>query len=394
MTKVLLVNVKSGTASIRIWIPHGLLTLSTYYKNKGYEVKYAADGSFPRGFQPDIICFSTVFLFNLKKELSIAAAYRKKFPRAKIRIGGVSATMRPELFQKVIPSAEVYVGMDEELEYTAPDYYLTKTDFSYGFTTKGCVRKCPWCVVPKIEGGIIYKRKEGWVNQIGHHKLFSAMDNNILATTPDHLDDVMQEVQKRDKLVEFNQAMDCRIFAKKLDYAKVFSKYPGHMYNYIFAWDSKAQDKFIEPTVELMKEHNLKSKNGSTWYVLYGFKEKTEDIWNRMKVLSNNNQAFKLMHFIDIETGKYSDRPDQDDQLLKSWISDHFLSGIARVNKRNPTEAKWLGNSFEEWKLIARAMNIFCSQRNNMSVKSKNWGDIQNIMKSLQKQTANSTLTT
>ena len=39
-------------------------------------------------------------------------------------------------------------SLPEEIEHLCPDYELYGLDYSLGFLTRGCVRKCPWCVVP------------------------------------------------------------------------------------------------------------------------------------------------------------------------------------------------------------------------------------------------------
>ncbi|MDR0970519.1 MAG: radical SAM protein, partial [Lentimicrobiaceae bacterium] len=48
------------------------------------------------------------------------------------------------------------VVLPDEIEDCIPDYDLYPKkkgkDYAYGFLTRGCIRNCSWCVVPKKEG--------------------------------------------------------------------------------------------------------------------------------------------------------------------------------------------------------------------------------------------------
>ena len=55
---------------------------------------------------------------------------------------------------------KIYDSLPEEIESTYPDYSIYPNfKAAIGFLTRGCIRKCPWCIVPKKEGG----------NQTGSH---------------------------------------------------------------------------------------------------------------------------------------------------------------------------------------------------------------------------------
>lgn len=44
--------------------------------------------------------------------------------------------------------------LPDEIEHCCPDYSLYGVDEAYGFLTRGCVNRCPWCIVPHKEGSI------------------------------------------------------------------------------------------------------------------------------------------------------------------------------------------------------------------------------------------------
>lgn len=41
-----------------------------------------------------------------------------------------------------------------EIEHICPDYSLYGVNEAYGFLTRGCPNRCPWCIVPHKEGAI------------------------------------------------------------------------------------------------------------------------------------------------------------------------------------------------------------------------------------------------
>ena len=50
---------------------------------------------------------------------------------------------------------DVSSRLPEEIESMPPDYTIyPQFDAAYGFLTRGCPNKCPWCVVPHKEGGL------------------------------------------------------------------------------------------------------------------------------------------------------------------------------------------------------------------------------------------------
>lgn len=47
-----------------------------------------------------------------------------------------------------------YGSLPREIEATLPDYSIyPQVKHAIGFLTRGCIRNCPWCIVPRKEGG-------------------------------------------------------------------------------------------------------------------------------------------------------------------------------------------------------------------------------------------------
>lgn len=93
-----------------------------------------------------------------------------------------------------------------------PDYSIYPNipkDTAYGFLTRGCPNKCPWCVVPRKEGKIRPYMDCDEIAIEGRTKLV-LMDNNILASG-DYAVQQMEKIIERGYRIDFNQALDARL---------------------------------------------------------------------------------------------------------------------------------------------------------------------------------------
>ena len=72
--------------------------------------------------------------------------------------------------------------LPEEAEHIFPDYSIYPScDYAIGFLTRGCIRSCPWCIVPKKEGTI--RAYDEWEHiKRGDSNRILFMDNNVLAS--------------------------------------------------------------------------------------------------------------------------------------------------------------------------------------------------------------------
>lgn len=97
------------------------------------------------------------------------------------------------------------------IENEQPDYSMypfVPNDTAYGFLTRGCVRNCPWCVVPKKEGMIHPYDTIDNICRGGRTKAI-LMDNNVLACK--HGLDQIERIVKDSIEVDFNQGLDARL---------------------------------------------------------------------------------------------------------------------------------------------------------------------------------------
>jgi hypothetical protein len=109
------------------------------------------------------------------------------------------------------------VKLPDEIEEMNPDYSIypqVDAHTAYGFLTRGCPNKCPWCIVPKKEGGITPYRDVDTISEGGRRHNLVLMDNNVLASSFGL--EQIKEIVDRKFHVDFNQALDARLITPEI----------------------------------------------------------------------------------------------------------------------------------------------------------------------------------
>lgn len=173
-----------------------------------------------------------------------------------------------------------------------PEIENMKPKINLGFTTRGCIRNCEFCVVPEKEGKI---RIVGDIYDLwdGKSKDIILLDNNILAL-PRHFQMICQQIKKENLRVDFNQGLDCRLLTE--EYAKILSEIRHKEYH--FAFDDVKYERSVLKAIELLKKYGI---NRSTWYVLIGFNTDFENDYYRIKLLRDNNQNVYVQRYNGIK---------------------------------------------------------------------------------------------
>lgn len=110
--------------------------------------------------------------------------------------------------------------LPEEIDRMFPDYSIyPDCDHAIGFLTRGCIRHCPWCVVPKKEGLIRPYREWTEIVRPGIRDIVF-MDNNVLAS-PFGIGQ-MEDMIGQKVRVDFNQGLDARLITTEI--AEILSK--------------------------------------------------------------------------------------------------------------------------------------------------------------------------
>jgi len=165
----------------------------------------------------DIICVNSLFTFFFDETVT-TINYAKKFLAngGNIFVGGVAATLLPKYFEEATgikpheglldKPTDLDKGDDVIIDTLPPDYsILDEIDYKYPaadayitYTTRGCIRKCPFCAVSKLEPEYkdhvkIFEQLKLTEEQFGSKRNLLLMDNNVLASKK--FDEIIDEIK-------------------------------------------------------------------------------------------------------------------------------------------------------------------------------------------------------
>jgi len=171
-----------------------------------------------------------------------------------------------------------------------PEIEAIKPRINWGFTTRGCIRNCYFCFVPKMEGKI---RVEGDIYDIwdGKSREITLMDNNILAL-PEHFKMVCSQIRKENLRVDFNQGLDHRLLTEDL-WQELQSLTFQHGVKR-FSFDDIKQEKSVRKALDLMTNNGLGDWR-SLWFLYVGERDTLETITKRMEIIHEYKQHSFVM---------------------------------------------------------------------------------------------------
>ena len=262
-----------------------LMRASTYHKQRGDAVKLGYDPLFDR---PDICYASKIFDFTPEPEY---------MPECETLKGGsgydLHARMPFEDYDRIMPDYSLY-----------PQF-----DYAIGRFTRGCPNRCPWCVVPEMDGNIVRHvadLKDFWDGQ----KVVRLLDDNIMADADEFCRDCEQLARGGVKAIW--EALDARLVTDQTAAALASVKQAKSIH---FAWDGHGQDDAVPRCIETLKRHGLKPWR-LMFYVLVGFNtDKDYDLYRIYTIRDLGANPF-VMPF---------DKSNRYQKDLARWCNNKFV---------------------------------------------------------------------
>lgn len=268
--------------------------IAGFCKSQGHDVRLICDYNelslkipfYPEDCQYDVLCLSQVFKFT-KRPKEIDFLIKNRF----IFYGGTGFLEEFNDDVKQLPN------LPEEVEHHMPDYTLydefiqkqtggdpkkIKRDFddyvsySIGFTTRGCIRHCAFCVNRELSRVLKWSPVSEFLDS--NRARIYLWDDNIMAAPAKIFKQVMEDLQATGKPFQFRQGMDIRLMTDEK--AKLFAnvKYYG---DYIFAFDHYRKDdahewKQVEQTIRGLEVWKKYVTRETKLYVLVAFDSQDE----------------------------------------------------------------------------------------------------------------------
>lgn len=218
------------------------------------------------------------------------------------------------------------------LEQISDKYVYPVSDAYFAYASRGCIRKCHFCGVPKLEG---MQREGNSISEIvrqvdaryGPKKDLTLMDNNITASP--RFKEIIAEIidlgfhkgaqLKRpgkvavNRRVDFNQGVDARILAKDEMYLREMSKIAIKPLR--IAFDHGGLRKPYETSIRWAHKYGLTELSN---YMLYNFKDTPQDLYDRMRLNISLNSELGIRIF------SFPMRFQPTNMKDRSHVGDHW----------------------------------------------------------------------
>ena len=327
--------------------PLGLMKLASYHGSFGRGDRV----TFVKGENAEVlnqawdrVYVTTLFTFEWKRTASAVdfAIRAAGGQRERVFVGGIAVSLMLEAFvdeprwagvrfikglldgppaHSLGLSAEDFeFGADDltgkPVEERVPDYgILDQVDYTYpvndayfGYASRGCVRKCSFCGVPKLEGAQremppLTNLVEGVTKRHGEKKDLVLMDNNVTASA--RYKEVIAEIRDLGftpgarltregtrpvkRRVDFNQGVDARILAKSDMFLREMSTICISPLR--IAFDHLGVKRVYEKSIRMAADNQITSLSN---YMLYNFFDTPEDLYQRMRLNIDLNEELGI----------------------------------------------------------------------------------------------------
>ena len=166
------------------------------------------------------------------------------------------------------------------------------TDYSIGFVTRGCFRKCPFCVNQKYDHVFLHSPLEEFYDP--ERKKICLLDDNILGCP--EWKNILQQLIEIKKPFKFKQGMDERLLTDEKCELLFNASYDG---DYTFAFDKISDYELIHKKLRLIRKYTKASN--IKFYVLVGFEstdaQDIENMWKRVELLMRYKCLTYIMRY-------------------------------------------------------------------------------------------------
>jgi hypothetical protein len=154
------------------------------------------------------------------------------------------------------------------------------TDYSIGFVTRGCFRKCPFCVNQKYDHVFRHSPIEEFYDP--SRKKICLLDDNVLGCP--EWKNIFNELIDLNKPFKFKQGLDERLLTDEKCELLFGSSYDG---DFTFAFDNISDYELIHRKLKLIRKYT--KATAVKFYVLVGFESTDvtdiENMWKRVALL-------------------------------------------------------------------------------------------------------------
>ena len=294
-----------------------LMKLASYHIEKGDHVELVRNVRIAKS-QPDMIYISCIFSWNKER--------CERFNHLDIPIikGG--------------SGYDTTVSLDPEIDSCDPYIDLYGKDWVVGYSHRGCIRTCDFCVVPQ-ESLRMYGRKGIQRNETTIQEMLEPhpdikrvqlLDNNFLAK-PNAIEE-MEWCSDHNIEVNFNQGLDIRLISPSVGYKRAEAlgkvKYRSTTFKspiVNFAYDHVSIKDQVVRGIEHLQKAGIDTRHKVQFYVLIGFNSTFEDDVARINHLRSLNTNPFVMMYRQPNKGFSKGTPHPLHKKLARWANRKHL---------------------------------------------------------------------
>lgn len=262
-------------------------------------------------------------LVYISKVFTDTVVPQKVLSLPNVKYGGTGffydkASPLPDDVEHSKPDYGLYADWVKEQINTAPAKKVPQvkkrlsayTDYSIGFTTRGCIRGCSFCVNKNYRKCVLHSPVEEFLDK--SRKYICLLDDNVLSCA--QWKEVFHDLQATGKRFQFKQGCDERLLTEE-KCVELFekSKWIG---DYIFAFDNIKDREIIEKNIKLIRKRKI--TGNLKFYVFCGYNHDAPETYNvdfwkndiaslfeRISILAKYGCLPYIMRFKDYEQSPF-----------------------------------------------------------------------------------------
>jgi len=373
------------------FVPIGLLKLGAYYKSLGSKVRLVRGNKSKRElryFKPTLILVTSIFTYWSKYVWDSIEYYRILFPEAEIVLGGIYATLhhKKKSFKERLKKYDVkcHIGLHSKAEEFYPDYSLLNGSVDHHVThaMRGCIRKCSFCGVWKIEPQLHYKTSEELIKEletVAKNKVIF-FDNNFLANK--HIKQILSDlanlkINSKPVRYECQSGLDGRLLENAPELAQLLKR--AHFHNVRIAWDNSLSDSpSIKKQLDYLTEAGYKPQDIFV-FMIYNYDIPYEKMLKKVEHCKKWGVQIADCRYRPLDSlkdeynpGKYRVGQTEDDYYIHrkgGWTDKKIRDFRKRVRQHNiwiryaKDKGLTYDNRMEKWSRIHTTFKYFHMDR-------------------------------
>ena len=284
------------------------MKLSAYYKNNGCNITHKVD-------YDNLDDFDKVFISKVFTDTTVP---NNILSMPNVEYGGTGfyydqAPPLPFEIEHTKPDYDFYTEwinsqISKGYNIKQFEYYLKH---SIGFTTRGCIRQCAFCVNKNYKQCNLHSSVSEFIDD--SRPYICLLDDNIFACKD--WKKVFDELNNTQKRFQFKQGMDERLLTPEK--CEVLFKKSNWIGDFTFSFDNIKDEKIIEEKLKLIREY-LPSNKAPKFYLFCGFNHDNPDkysnefwqhdiirLFERIKILFKYSCIPYVMRYKDYELSPF-----------------------------------------------------------------------------------------